>query len=83
MSLNQSTNSYSLKNVEKFYEFKREGDVQRGDASQEYYIEWLETNPMHLPAERDMQDVNFPLIAAWTKEKIKILRPWGNLLIEK
>ena len=23
--------------------FKREGDVQRGDASQEYYIEWLET----------------------------------------
>ena len=38
-----SENSYSLKNVEKFYEFKREGDVQRGDASQEYYIEWLET----------------------------------------
>ena len=38
-----SENSYSLKNIEKFYEFKREGDVQRGDASQEYYIEWLET----------------------------------------
>ena len=38
-----SENSYSLKNVEKFYDFKREGDVQRGDASQEYYIEWLET----------------------------------------
>ncbi len=38
-----SENSYSLKNVEKFYKFKREGDVQRGDASQEYYIEWLET----------------------------------------
>ena len=38
-----SENSYSLKNVEKFYEFKREGDVQRGDASQEYYIEWLDT----------------------------------------
>ncbi len=38
-----SENSYSLKNVEKFYEFRREGDVQRGDASQEYYIEWLET----------------------------------------
>ena len=38
-----SENSYSLKNVEKFYEFKREGDVQKGDVSQEYYIEWLET----------------------------------------
>ena len=38
-----SEKSYSLKNIEKFYEFKREGDVQRGDASQEYYIEWLET----------------------------------------
>ena len=30
--------------MEKFYHFKREGDVQRGDVSQEYYIEWLETN---------------------------------------
>ena len=38
-----SENSYSLKNIEKFYEFKREGDVQKGDVSQEYYIEWLET----------------------------------------
>ena len=39
-----SENSNSLKNMEKFYHFKREGDVQRGDVSQEYYIEWLETN---------------------------------------
>ena len=46
-------------------------------------IEWLEMNPMHLSAEQDLQDTNFPLIAAWTKEKIKILRPWGNLLVEK
>ena len=45
-------------------------------------IEWLETNPMDLPAERDLQDTNFPLIAAKTKEKIKILRPWGNLLLK-
>ena len=39
-----SENSKSLKNMEKFYHFKREGDVQRGDVSQDYYIEWLETN---------------------------------------
>ena len=46
-------------------------------------IEWLETNPMSLLADRDLKDTNFPLIAAKTKEKIKILRPWGNLLVEK
>ena len=39
-----SENSNSLKNMEKFYHFKREGDVQKGDVSQEYYIEWLETD---------------------------------------
>jgi len=38
-----SENSYSLKNVEKFYNFKREGDVQKGDVSQDYYSEWIET----------------------------------------
>ena len=46
-------------------------------------IEWLEMNPMNLSAEQDLKETNFPLIAAWTKEKVKVLRPWGNLLIEK
>ena len=46
-------------------------------------IEWLNLNPMHLTQEQDLKDTNFPLIAARTKEKIKILRPWGNLLLEK
>ena len=46
-------------------------------------IEWLEMNPMHLNAEQDLEDTNFPLIAARSKEKIKVLRPWGDLLIEK
>ena len=45
-------------------------------------IQWLETNPMDLYVEQDLKDTNFPLIAAWTKEKINILRPWGDLLIE-
>jgi len=38
-----SENSYSLKNIEKFYEFNREGDIKKGDVSQEYYNEWIET----------------------------------------
>ena len=46
-------------------------------------IEWLEMNPLHLTAEQDLQDTNFPLIATRTKEKMKALRPWGNLLVEK
>ena len=46
-------------------------------------IEWLEMNPMDLSAEQDLQDTNFPLIAAWTKEKIKVLKPWGDLLVKK
>ena len=46
-------------------------------------IEWLEMNPMYLTAEQDLQDTNFPLIASRTKEKMKVLRPWGNLLVEK
>ena len=45
-------------------------------------IEWLETNPLNLIPEQDLKDTNFPLIAARTKEKIKVLRPWGNLLQE-
>ncbi len=43
-----SENSYSLKNIEKFYNFKREGELQRGDVSQEYYIEWLSTQEQKL-----------------------------------
>ena len=46
-------------------------------------IEWLEMNPMHLSAEQNLQDTNFPLIAARTNEKMSVLRPWGNLLVEK
>ena len=45
-------------------------------------IEWLEINPMHLTAKQDLQNTNFPLIASRTKEKMKVLRPWGNLLLK-
>lgn len=38
-----SENSYSIKNLEIFYDFKRSGEVQKGDISEDYYAYWLET----------------------------------------
>ena len=46
------------------------------------YIEWLETDPKELISGQDLSDVNFPLIASRILEKIKVLKPWGNLLLE-
>jgi len=45
-------------------------------------IEWLETNPLNLVSGQNMSDINFPLIACRSTEKIEILKPWGNLLLE-
>ena len=46
-------------------------------------IEWLETDPLNLVSGQNLSDVNFPLIAGRSIEKIEILKPWGNLLLEK
>ncbi|WP_288262139.1 inositol monophosphatase family protein [uncultured Prochlorococcus sp.] len=46
-------------------------------------IEWLETNPSNLVPGQNLSDVNFPLIACRSIEKIEILKPWGNLILEK
>ncbi len=46
-------------------------------------IEWLERDPANLLSGEDLSEVNFPLIAGRTKEKIKVLRPWGNLLLDQ
>ena len=46
-------------------------------------IEWLEIDPMNLVSGQNLSDVNFPLIACRSREKIEILKPWGNLLLEK
>jgi len=46
-------------------------------------IDWLETDPLNLVSGQDLSDVNFPLIACRSLEKIKILKPWGNLLLDK
>ena len=46
-------------------------------------IEWLETNPLNLIAGQNLSDLNFPLIACRSTKKIEILKPWGNLLLQK
>jgi len=46
-------------------------------------IEWLEIDPTNLVSGQNLSDVNFPLIACRTREKIETLMPWGNLLLEK
>ena len=46
-------------------------------------IEWLETNPLNLVPGQNLSNVNFPLIACRSIEKIVLLKPWGNLLLEK
>ena len=37
-----SQSSYSLKDIEKYYDFKRSGDIRKGDVSEEFYIQWME-----------------------------------------
>jgi len=46
-------------------------------------IKWLGTNPLNLVSGQNLSDVNFPLIACRSIEKIEILKPWGNLLLDK
>ena len=46
-------------------------------------IDWLETDPLNLVSGQDLSEVNFQLIDGRTIEKIKVLRPWGNLLLEQ
>ena len=43
-------------------------------------IEWLDKDPLNLASGENLRDVNFPLIAGRSIEKIEILKPWGNLL---
>lgn len=49
-----SEKSYSIKNLETHYEFVREGDIQKGDVSEDYYAEWKETGVQSL-----LDDIEF------------------------
>ena len=46
-------------------------------------IEWLGKNPLNLVSGENLSDINFPLIACRSTDKIEILKPWDNLLLEK
>ena len=43
-----SQKSYSIKDIEKFYDFKRTSQIKKGDVSEEFYIQWLENNDQKL-----------------------------------
>jgi len=47
-AIHVSENSYSIKQIEKYYDFKRTGDIKKGDISEEYYIQWIETKDKKL-----------------------------------
>ena len=43
-----SQKSYSIKDIEKYYDFKRTGDILKGDISEEFYIQWMQNNDQQL-----------------------------------
>jgi len=43
-----SEKSYSIKDIEKYYGFNRSGEIRKGDVSEEFYIEWMETKEQSL-----------------------------------
>ena len=42
-SIYVSQKSYSIKEIEKYYGFERGGEITKGDVSEDYYIQWMET----------------------------------------
>ena len=43
-----SQKSYSIKDIEKYYDFKRTGEILKGDVSEEFYIQWMHNNDKRL-----------------------------------
>ena len=43
-----SEKEYSLKNLEKFYGFKRKGEIQKANESTDKYLDWIETGEKKL-----------------------------------
>ena len=43
-----SQKSYSIKDIEKYYDFKRTGDILKGDVSEEFYIQFMQNNDQKL-----------------------------------
>ncbi len=45
-------------------------------------LKWLRMNPLNIKEGQDLSSVNFPLIAAISKQDLEKLSPWGNTLME-
>ena len=43
-----SQKSYSIKDIEKYYNFQRSGDILKGDVSEEFYIKWMQSKDQKL-----------------------------------
>ena len=43
-----SQKSYSIKDIEKYYDFKRSGDILKGDVSEEFYVQWMQNKNQKL-----------------------------------
>ena len=43
-----SQKSYSIKDIEKYYDFKRSGDFLKGDVSEEFYVQWMQNKNQQL-----------------------------------
>ena len=43
-----SQKSYSIKDIEKYYDFKRSGDILKGDVSEEFYVQWMQNKNQQL-----------------------------------
>ena len=43
-----SQKSYSIKDIEKYYDFQRSGDILKGDVSEEFYIKWMQSKDQKL-----------------------------------
>lgn len=67
------TDGYSIKDLEKYYDFKRNSDIKKGEVSEEYYNKWIETGDKKFLDE----------IAKYNKEDCISTREFHNWLIQR
>ena len=73
-----SENSYSIKALEKFYNFERSGDVKKGEQSEEFYVEWLETKKQKLLDEIEFYNKEDCLSTFKLREWLIDIKPEGT-----
>ena len=63
------------KDIEKYYDFKRTGDILKGDISEEFYIQWIQNNDQQLLDKIEEYNTNnkFQIKFDGSTYKLKIL----------